>query len=160
VELYEDLRDLARSKALVSRVDSALSVVNLRNTRVGIKKRRGDGAFGEIVPNVRPVDGLGYRVKRGPTATIEIGVEVKILSKAMLKQKDRVASDLEKQAKQFRARGGDAICVAIVGINRASHAIAYDGKNVTPTTGKGGFLHPIQEAGAAEKFLLDDVAKL
>lgn len=158
VELYDDLRAIARSPKLVARVDSGRSVVNLKNTRVGIKRRRGDGAFGEIVPHVNAVDGPGYTVKRGPTATIEIGIEVKILSKAMMKQIDRVAGDLEKQVKQFKSRGGNAICVGIVGINRATHTIAYDGDRTTPTTGKGGFRHPIQEADEAERYLIANAA--
>lgn len=112
VELFEDLRTLARSAKLVSRIDAGESVINLQNTHVGIKRRRGDGSFGEIVPNITAVPALNYTVPRGPIATLEIGVEAKIFSKAMNKQLDRVEGDLEKQARLFRSRGSDAICVA------------------------------------------------
>ncbi|MDP3492999.1 MAG: hypothetical protein Q8R82_07780 [Hyphomonadaceae bacterium] len=142
---------MARSTKYVANVDSARSVVNLGNVRVGIKERRGDGAFGEIVPNIKPVPGLGYVVKRAPIATLEIGIEVKIFSKAMNKQMDRVEGDLEKQARLFKSRGSDAIRVAIVGVNRAAYTVGYEGDREFPTTGKAGFLHPIQEAEATEK---------
>ena len=41
-------------------------------------------SFGEIVPNVPPIIEAGYVVKRGPIATIEIGIEVKIIQKATI----------------------------------------------------------------------------
>lgn len=47
----------------------------------------------------------GYIVARGPIATVEIGVEVKILAKAMIKQVNRVINDLRDQVSQFRRRG-------------------------------------------------------
>ena len=52
----------------------------------------------------------GFSVARGPVATIEIGVETKILAKAMIKQIDRVIGDLIRQTEEFKRRGGRAIC--------------------------------------------------
>jgi hypothetical protein len=93
--------------------------LNTKNTRVGVKARRGDGTFGECVPNARTVTDAGFQVARGPIATIEIGVEVKIVAQAMGKQMDRVVNDLAKQVEHFKVKEGHPICVAVVGINQA-----------------------------------------
>ena len=123
-----------------------------------ISARRGDGTFGEIIPGEAPTIDPGYLVARGPIATVEIGVEVKVLAKAMIKQIDRVINDLRNQVTQFKRGGGNPICVAIVGINCADHAIGYEGDRPFPTTGKAGFLHPCQEAPEAERRLRMHVA--
>ena len=57
------------------------------------------------------------------------------------------------QVAQFRLGGGNPICVAVVGINQAESVIGYEGDRPFPTTGRGGFLHPIQEAAEAERRL-------
>jgi hypothetical protein len=98
-------------------------------------------------------------VARGPIATVEIGVEVKVLAKAMIKQIDRVINDLRNQVVQFRRGGGNPICVAIIGINHAESTIGYEGDRPFPTTGKQGFLHPYQEAPEAERRLKADAAR-
>jgi len=72
-------------------------VVNMRNVMTGKPARRGDGTFGELVPAAVAVTEKGMLVARGPVATIEIGAETKILAKAMIKQIDRVISDLINQ---------------------------------------------------------------
>ena len=41
----------------------------------------------------------------------------------------------------------------VIGINQAESTISYDGDRTFPTTGTGGFLHPIQEAPKAERRL-------
>lgn len=153
MHLYEDLHSLGRSKRFVSRVDTGISVLNTQNRRHGIKARRGDGSFGEIVPNVNPIKDKGFVVCRGPIATIEIGIEVKILMKAMIKQIDRVINDLKGQAAHFRSRGGNPICVGIVGVNRAAYCTSYEGERIFQTDGKK-YKHPIDEADEAEKRLL------
>jgi hypothetical protein len=153
MHLYEDLHALGRSQKLVSRVNSKLSVLNTLNQRHGIKARRGDGSFGEIVPGASAIKDPGFVVARGPIATIEVGIEVKILMKAMIKQIDRVASDLRGQANHFRSRGGSPICVGIVGINHADHCTGYEGTRSFTTDGKT-HKHPIQEAAQAEARLL------
>ncbi len=84
---------------------------------------------------------------------MEIGIEVKILAKAMIKQIVRVTTDLENQITQFKKGGGEPICVAIVGINHARFCTGYDGRNVTPTDGRSN-RHPYQEAPEAEARLL------
>jgi len=154
MHLYEDLHALGRSGKLVRRIDTGISVLNTQNRRHGIRARRGDGSFGEIVPNVEPIKDKGFVVCRGPIATIEIGIEVKILMKAMIKQIDRVISDLKGQAAHFRSRGGHPICVWIVGINRADHCTTYEGERAFPTDGKK-YTHPMDEADEAERRLVE-----
>ena len=120
--------------------------------------RRGDGTFGELVPGETPIADEGFLVARGPIATVEIGIEVKVLAKAMIKQIDRVINDLRNQVVQFKRGGGDPICVAVIGINQAASTVGYEGDRPFPTTGKQGFLHPIQEAAEAERRLRADAA--
>jgi hypothetical protein len=79
---------------------------------------------------------------------------VKIIAKAMMKQIDRVINDLRGQVAQFKSQHGKPITVGIVGINHAPQYISYEGDRTYPTTGVGGFLHPIQEAAEAEARLL------
>jgi hypothetical protein len=151
IHLYEDLVEIRRSRrytdAVLKRRDR---VLNIQNRRRGVRARRGDATFGEIIPGETPVIEPGYLVARGPIATVEIGVEVKILAKAMIKQIDRVINDLCSQVTQFRHGGGNPICVAVVGINHAESMIGYEGDRPFPTTGRAGFLHPAQEAPGAE----------
>jgi hypothetical protein len=155
VQFFEDLYTLPNpSQRYVHRVSNGISVLNVQNRRHGIKARRGDGSFGEIVPNVVPITDAGFIVKRGPIATIEIGIEVKIIAKAMIKQIDRVINDLKGQVTHFRSKHGKPITVGIVGINHAPQYISYEGDRTYPTTGVGGFLHPTQEAAEAEARLL------
>ena len=92
-------------------------------------------------------------MSRGPIATVEIGVEVKVLAKAMIKQIDRVKNDLRHQVTEFKLGGGSPICIAVVGINQAESMTSYEGDRPWPTTGAGGFLHPFQEAPEAERRL-------
>ena len=154
IHLYEDLVAINRSQryrdAVLKRRDR---VLNVQNRRRGVLARRGDATFGEIIPGETPAIEPGYAVARGPIATVEIGVEVKILAKAMIKQIDRVMTSLRDQVAQFRLGGGNPICVAVVGINHAERVIGYEGDRPFPTTGRGGFLHPIQEAAEAERRL-------
>ena len=131
--LFEDLYDLGKSKALRDRVEGHESVLNAQNKRRGIPARRGDGTFGEVVPGVVAVLDAGFAVARGEISTIEIGVEVKILAKAMLKQIGRVESDLRDQVDHFNRRAAAPICVGIVGINRAERCVSYEGDRAWPS---------------------------
>jgi len=153
MHLFEDLVALGRSPRLLAAVKDGRSVVNTQNIRRGVKARRGDGTLGEIVPGETAIFDQGYAVGRGRIATVEIGVEVKVLAKAMIKQIDRVVNDLRNQVDQFRQGGGNPICVGIVGINHAKRCISYEGERAFPTTGKAGFTHPYQEAPEAERRL-------
>lgn len=117
--LYEDLYILNKSSNFRARVDARERVLNVQNQTVGIARRRGDGTFRELVPAAAAVTDRGYSVGRGPVATIEIGVETKILAKAMIKQIDRVIGDLVRQTEEFKKRGGNPICVGVVGVNHA-----------------------------------------
>lgn len=133
LELYEDLyvRDQERGRALkfVSRVESAECVVNPRNKNYGRSARRGDGTFGELMHGAPVVAEPGFAVKRGTTVITEIGVEVKSLAKAMIKQLDRVVGDLCKRVEQFKTKGGSKppIAIGIVGVNHSPSFLSYEG---------------------------------
>ncbi|HUJ83081.1 MAG TPA: hypothetical protein VLW83_14445 [Candidatus Acidoferrales bacterium] len=150
MHLFEDLVTLGRSGSLVSRVQGKVSVLNAQNRLQGIRARRGDGTLGEILPGETAMTDQGYEVGRGRIATVEIGVEVKILAKAMIKQIDRVLNDLRSQVTHFRRGGESAITVGIVGVNHAPSYVSYEGERSFRTTGRGGYLHPFQEADEAE----------
>jgi len=111
-----------------------------------------------LIPGETAIIDPGYQVARGPIATVEIGVEVKMLAKAMIKQIDRVINDLRNQVVQFGRGGGNPICVGIVGINHAESVVSYEGDRAFPTTGKSGFPHPYQEAPEAERRLRAEAA--
>lgn len=154
-EFYEDLFSVGRSKRYVTNIEEGTSVLNTKNLRQGVKARRGDGTFGESLPGVEPLVDTGFNVPRGNIATVEIGIEVKILAKAMIKQIGRVVNDLKSQAEAFKAAGGDPICVGIVGINQAAHYTGYEGDRSWPTDGTK-HKHPAQEAEEAEKRLISE----
>lgn len=156
-DFYEDLFALGRSRRLIERVEKRVAVLNTQNARVGVSARRGDGSFGELTPGAAAHDETGYTVGRGPIATIEIGIEVKILFKAMIKQIDRVMNDLRKQVEHFRSKGGRPICVGIVGINFADHCTSHEGSRSFATDGKR-YKHPIQEAADAHARLMSGAA--
>jgi hypothetical protein len=163
--LYEDLHAVGKSRLLIDRIESREHVLCVANKRQGIRARRGDGTFGELVPGVAPVIVSGFIVARGPVANVEIGAEAKILAKAMIKQIDRVISDLKGQVTQFKRGGGTPICVGIVGINRAESYTSYEGKVTCPRCGQEfdlerptdgrRYAHPAQEAAAAERRLTE-----
>ncbi len=151
MHFFEDLVAIDRSTKLVSAIESGRLVLNVANRLQGLKARRGDGTLGEIVPGEAPIRDKGFSVARGRIATVELGVEVKILAKAMIKQIDRVINDLRNQTVQFRKSGDRALCVGIVGVNQAETYVSFEGKRSFPTTGRDGYLHPTQEAGEAER---------
>ena len=159
MHLYEDLITIKRSPKLIeAAIHRKDRVLNVQNKRRGVAARRGDGTFGEIIPGETPITDSGFLVARGPIATVEIGIEVKILAKAMIKQIDRVINDLRNQVVQFKRGGGSPICVALVGINQAESTVGYEGDRPFPTTGRQGVLHPFQEAPEAERRLRADAA--
>jgi hypothetical protein len=153
MHLFEDLHEVRKSKCLRARVENQTRVLNVQNRRRGIAARRGDGTFGELIPNATPILDEGFAVARGPVATVEIGVEVKILAKAMIKQIDRVIGDLMKQVGQFRRGAGQPICVGVVGINHAAVCTGYEGERAFTTDGKK-HKHPDREAPEATARLL------
>jgi hypothetical protein len=150
MHLYEDLVSAKKSDKYILAVSEISRVLNVQNRRKGIDARRGDGTFGELIVGETPQIDPGYKVARGPVATVEIGVEVKILAKAMIKQIDRVKTDLSNQVRNFRRRSGsfNPICVGIVGINYAKVTTSYEGDRSYRTDGSL-FKHPIQEAEQA-----------
>jgi hypothetical protein len=147
--LYDDLFDLNRSPKLVAGIAAHRLVLNKKNRTTGRTARRGDGTFGERVPAVPPQIRPGLAVALGDVATIEIGAEAKILAKAMIKQIDRVCTDMRNQADEFRRHNPTAICVGLVGINHAASYIGYEGAKLWPTDGRT-YAHPVQEAAEAE----------
>ena len=155
MHLYEDLFAIDRSSKLVDGIKKQLLILNVQNRRHGIQARRGDGTFGEAVPGEVPLIDPGFVVARGTIATVEIGVEVKILAKAMIKQIDRVITDLCNQVAQFRKHGDNPICVGIVGVNQADRYVSWEADRSYPTTGRDGYLHPAQEAVEAHRRLRD-----
>jgi len=166
-ELYEDLLALGRSNLLSRRIEDKTHVLNTTNKVLGKASRRGDGTFGELVPTEKHQEIKGYRVARGPTATLEIGAEAKIICVAQSRQIDRVCSDLEKQIRAFQSLSPNAISVAIIGVNRADHYRSIEGAKgppdswrVTITNGKGSRLHPVQEADRTIEILRSRVSSL
>lgn len=151
--LYEDLFALGWSPKLVERIRCGRAVVNTANLTVGRHARRGDGTFGDAVPGVASVVLPNFLVQRGRIASIDIGAETKILAKAMIKQIDRVINDLTGQVRHFRTSNPRAICVALVGVNRAPQYSSFEGQREFPTDGKT-YKHPIQEADDAEDRLV------
>jgi hypothetical protein len=154
--VYEDLLRLGKSEKLLHRVQADERVVNLQNATVGVTRRRGDGTFGELVPGTEAIRFADFVVARGKIATIEIGAETKILAKAMIKQIDRVISDLRRQVEHFKYRNPAVICIALVGVNYAERYTSYEGRRKFATDGRV-YKHPIQEAEEAVRRLLDKV---
>jgi hypothetical protein len=152
--LYEDLYALGLSHKFNDRVDARSHVLNPKGISPGIRSRRGDGSFGDLIPGSPAVFAPGFRVARGATADVEIGAEVKILAKAMIKQIDRVIGDLARQAEEFHHKSSTGITFGIVGINFAERYVSYEGERQYPTDGKSGNSHPRQEAEEAERRLL------
>ena len=104
------------------------------------------------------VGDAGFAVARGEISTVEIGVEVKIVAKAMLKQIGRVESNLRDQVDHFNRRATTPICAGIVGINRAERYVSYEGKRVWSTDGSGR-KHPKQEADETERRMRDALSQ-
>src|SRR5438552_1157299 len=68
--LYEDLYELGRSSAYVEGVKAHTLGINSGNKIVGQQARRGDGTFGELVPNVTAVVIPSFFVPRGHLANL------------------------------------------------------------------------------------------
>lgn len=154
--LFEDLYTLGRSSKFLAAVNSQDRVLNRKNVAVGKTSRRGDGTFGVKLPHIVAVTVPDHSIALGEVATIEIGAEVKILAKAMIKQIDRVCTDMLNQVSEFKKLGGNPICVGIVGINSAKKYTSYEGAKRWPTDGRK-HKHPVQEAEEAEKRLVSRV---
>ncbi len=154
LSVFEDLYSLGRSASLVQGVKDREIVVNTSNRVTGKTMRRGDGTFGDRVVSSKPQTKDGFGVARGSTADVRIGVEVKILATAMIKQIDRVISDLRKQARHFESVTPGAISLAIVGVNHAEMYRSYEGERFYDKTGKTGPA-PASEAETAIQRLTD-----
>lgn len=149
VEVYEDLFALGQSAKFVASVQRRVRGVGPSNRAVSPKRiRRGDGTFGRLVDADAAHCVPGYAVPRGALATIDCGVEVKILNKAMIKQIDRVINDLEKQVIGWKSQFPRVVSVAVIGINHAAYAVGYEGDRSFRTDGRV-HKHPFQEAEEA-----------
>lgn len=149
--LFDDLYELDSSSAFRADVDRGLVALNPKGVSPGVATRRGDGSFGPVVPRYRPARYPGHIVGVAPTAEVDIGAEVKILAKAMIKQIDRVISDLCGQARHFKTKSPDSISVGLVGLNLADMYVSYEGDRTYPTGRYGP--HPSTEAPEAERRL-------
>jgi hypothetical protein len=156
--LYEDLFALGRSPKFNAAVTSQSSVINIANVSVGKSARRGDGTFGERVPGIPATISPAYSVAFGQVATVDIGIEIKILAKAMIKQLDRVGTDMTSQAAEFLKHGGKPIRIGIVGFNHALTYTSYESDREWPTNGRNA-PHPFQEAEQAEQRLTKRVSE-
>lgn len=136
-QFYEDLYSLGRSAKFNRKVDNQGCVLNTKNRVTGKSMRRGDGTFGEKVASADATEETNFNVAKGPTVNVQIGVEVKILATAMIKQIDRVVNDLFKQAREFERVTNDAISVAIVGVNHASKYTSHEGDRTYDKPGSG-----------------------
>ena len=153
MHLYEDLYDLNRSTKLRERIHQHERVLAGSNRRRGVEARRGDGTFGDLVPNTGWVQDAGFNVARGEIASVEIGAEVKILAKAMIKQIDRVINDLTSQVEHLKRKSSNAICVGIVGVNFSDVYTSFEKRRAYRTDGKSQ-RHPCQEAPDAVRRLI------
>ena len=102
--MYYDLRETKVSKAYNDALLSGGFGLN-RDVRIaGREARRGDGAFGrfilgqKIVPHAT-ISGETQPLTRAPIAQVQVGVETKILAKAMIKQLSRVLTDPERTSR-------------------------------------------------------------
>lgn len=154
--LVEDLYALGRSAKLVANVTDGRSVANSTNRTTGKAHRRGDGLFGAAVPGIDLEVRNPYVVGYGKIADVEVGTETKILAKAMIKQLDRVGTDMLNQATEFRKHGNNPICVGIIGVNYAPIYRSLEG-TVEWLTGSKGHKHPADEALSAENRLVSRV---
>ncbi len=150
--LFDDLYELDPGSRLRADVDAGRVALNPKGISPGLRARRGDGSFGPIVPGHTPRPFPGHSIPVAPTAEVDIGAEVKILAKAMIKQIDRVISDLCGQSRQFKTKSPDAITVGIVGMNVADRYLSFEGARTYPTGEYGP--HPWQEAPEAERRLV------
>lgn len=150
--LFDDLYELDPSSKLRADVDAERCVLNPKGISPGLRARRGDGSFGPIVPGHKARVFTGHVIRTAQTAEVDIGSEVKILAKSMIKQLDRVESDLCGQARHFKTKSPDAITVGLVGINVANYYVSYEGDRSYPT-GVKDHPHPAEEAPEAERRL-------
>jgi len=70
----------------------------------------------------------------------------------MIKQIDRVISDLKRQVEEFE-KNANPICIAVVGVNHAVGYTSFEGTRSFPTDGTSHYKHPSQEAAEAIKRL-------
>jgi hypothetical protein len=145
MHIYEDWCAIEPESPYAKRVGRRELILASNNRTRGIRARRGDGTLGIPTPHTPVIEDKGYEVARGEVASIVVGIEVKIVAKAMLKQIDRVITDLNNQVIEWKRRGEFPLSMGLVGINEAEVYTAYEGDRLY-RTGAGGHRHPSQEA--------------
>lgn len=155
LEVFEDLYALDRSAKFNRAIEEQVKGVSPKNVRIGIQARRADGLFGDLLPGSSQVFS-GFAIARGPIATIDIGIETKILHKSQRKQISDRIQGLEKQADYMstgsdRRQRGNPISVAVIGINRADYTVGYEGERQYKTDGSARQPHPAAEAVEIER---------
>lgn len=149
--LFDDMYELSADSRFRRDVDLGVAALNPKGVSPGVSSRRGDGSFGPVVPGNRPKPYVGHAISIAPTSEVDIGAEVKILAKAMIKQIDRVISDLCGQAGHFKRKSPGAITIGIVGLNLAASYTSYERDRAYPTGEFGP--HPAVEGPEAERRL-------
>ncbi|HVL53733.1 MAG TPA: hypothetical protein VM344_05680 [Vitreimonas sp.] len=150
--LFDDLYLLDPTSRFHLDVDAGRIALNPKGVSPGLRARRGDGSFGPVVPGYTPLPYIGHVIPVSPTAEVDLGAEVKILAKAMIKQIDRVISDLCGQSREFKTKSPDALTIGLIGLNVADRYVSFEGARRYPTGDYGP--HPYQEAPEAERRLL------
>lgn len=155
LEVFEDLYALQRSPKFNRSVDERIKGASPKNMRTGIRSRRADGLFGDLLPD-KAKSFPGFSILRGPIATIDVGIETKVLHKSMRKQISDRIQGLEKQADYMsagsdRRQRGNPISIAVIGINRADFTVGYEGDRSYRTDGSARQPHPASEAIEIER---------
>lgn len=155
LEVFEDLFELQRSRKFDAATSQRVKGVSPKNVRLGVRARRADGLFGDLIP-AKFKTFEGFAIARGPIATIDIGIETKVLHKSMKKQISDRIQGLEKQADYMsagsdRRQRGNPISVAVIGINHADYTVGYEGDRSYRTDGSSRQPHPITEAAEIER---------
>jgi hypothetical protein len=151
-DLFEHSLQAHPKGSYVRRIQKKESVINTPNRVTGRRSRRADGTLGARVPvdNAEQIE--GRHVARAPIATLQVGIEFKIMATKMTAQMDRVATDLRNQANELKQLNANAIRVAIVGVNHASAYEGYEGTRVFRAKRA-----PAAEAAAVIEFIVAGV---
>lgn len=171
---FEDVYSLGRSKTFVLRCDQGTHVVNARSEVHGISVRHGDGTFGERVPSAEPKRISRFAVPEGALSTLEIAIEVKVLSVALRKNQGNRLAELSHQLDAFkRAARVDnqrpLITIALVFLNAAERFAAIEGHQSSLKGGPPARItiadgitrkSPAQEAATTEAFFVREMQQI
>jgi hypothetical protein len=134
--LFEDLYDLGRSKKFCDTVQKQERVANIKTSKSGKTKRTWRRDFWGESSTAAAVLPPGLSVAIGDVATIEIGTEVKILAKAMIKQLDRVGTGWMTKPRNSARTAISYLCWNLGRELRSLFTPAMKQPKVWPTDGK------------------------